>query len=48
VLIPTVNPLALLIPETSYIPLNPEYATPVGLFELRTLFSSTLEPTERL
>ena len=46
--IPTLKCFALLIPETSYIPLNPVDAAPVGLFVLRILFSSTLEPRERL
>ena len=47
VAIPTVNSLALVIPVTWKVPLNPEFPTPVVLIPLFTLTISTRDPTER-
>ena len=47
VAIPTVNSLALVIPVTWKVPLNPELPAPVVFMPLTTLISSTLESTER-
>ena len=43
----TVNSLALVIPVTLNLPLNPELAAPTGLFALVIFFSSTSDPTLR-
>ena len=47
VAIPTVNSLALVIPVTWKVPLNPELPAPVVFTPLFILISSTLESTER-
>ena len=46
--IPTVNPLALVIPETRNVPLNPELPAPVLLLPLFILTVSTKDPTDNL
>ena len=48
VAIPTVNSLALVIPVTGNVPLNPELPKPVVLTLDLMLINSTWEPTERL
>ena len=45
--IPTVNSLALVIPVTWNVQLNPELPAPVVFTPLLILISSTLESTER-
>ena len=45
---PTVNPLALVIPETLKVPLNPELPKPVLLLPLFILTVSTKDPTVNL
>jgi hypothetical protein len=47
VLIPTVNSLALVIPVTGNVPLNPEFPAPVVLILLLISTNSTKDPTER-
>ena len=47
VAIPTVNSLALVIPVTWKVPLNPELPAPVVFTPLLILINSTLESTER-
>ena len=47
VAIPTVNSLALVIPVTWKVPLNPELPAQVVFTPLTILISSTLESTER-
>ena len=47
VAIPTVNSLALVIPVTWKVPLNPELPAPVVFTPLLILISSTHESTER-
>ena len=47
VAIPTVNSLALVIPVTWKVPLNPELPAPVVFTPLLMFISSTLESTER-
>jgi len=46
--IPTVNSLALLIPVTLNVPLNPELPAPVLLLPLFAFMTSTKDPTDRL
>ena len=45
--IPTVNSLALVIPVTWKVPLNPVFAAPVVFVELLILTNSTLESTDK-
>ena len=45
--IPTVNSLALVIPVTWNVPLNPVFAVPAEFVELCMLISSTLELTDK-
>ena len=47
VAIPTVNSLALVIPVTWKVPLNPELPAPVVLTPLFILINSILESTDR-
>ena len=43
----TVNSLALVIPVTLNLPLNPEFAVPTGLFALTIFLISTSDPIFR-
>ena len=47
VVIPTVNSLALVIPVTWKVPLNPVFAVPAEFVELWILINSTLESTDK-